>query len=109
MRVPVAIQFIYVPPDNTSFSKDIDNIALKVIPEIIEWFAFPKKMQQEDDVLPKNRGTVEYEIIQLPVNKRYPEGCLFFSFTNQMFFKSMWDEGKELLKQQVVDRFFLRI
>ena len=104
MRLPVAIQFIYVPPDNTSFSKDIDNIALKVIPEIMEWFAFPKTMQQEDDVLPKNRGTEEYEIIQLPANKRYPDGCLFFSFANQMSFKSMWDEGKEILKQQVMDR-----
>lgn len=106
IRIPVVIQFIYIPPTNSSFSKDVDNIALMVIPEIMECFAFPKKVQKEDDVLPHNRGVTEYEIIQLPANHRYPEGCLFFSFTDKKSFRSMWVDGKNILEQQVVDRLF---
>lgn len=98
LQMPIGLKFLYFPPTRRH-TKDIDNIVLKTIPKIIDILHPPIKRQMELIVKEGQRGVNQYEILKMPYNKRYKEGALTFVLTNNISFKSFWEEGLELLKK----------
>ncbi len=99
LQLPIGLKFLYFPP-NRRHTKDIDNIVLKTIPKIIDILHPPIRRQTELIVKEGQRGINQYEILKMPYSKRYNEGALTFIVTNNISFKSFWEEGLELLKQK---------
>lgn len=99
LQIPVAPKFLYFPP-NGKHTKDIDNIVLQTIPKIIDILHPPQKWQKDFDDKESLRGINQYEILKMPYNKHYKDGSLFITLTNNLSFKSFWDEGYELLEKE---------